>query len=89
MAVPPGRIGAVCVTVHPVKLTVLLTPIAALSKLGMAPGFRVTPAGVPFNPVKVVAVEPSKALLAPPGNTSMYSVTVERAPTRVKKAAVE
>ena len=62
----------------PLKVTVLLVPTSAVSKVAALPGpaTNVTPAGAPFNPMKVAAVLPSKVLSAPPGNTSMLCVNV-------------
>ena len=56
----------------------LFTPTAAVSKFALLPLplTRVTPGGLPFNPVRVVAVVPSKVLSPPAANTSMYSVSV-------------
>ena len=82
MAVPPVTIGA-CVSVKPVYVTVLFVPTAAVSKLAVPPAvFKVTPAGAPFNPVKVAVVVPSSTLLAPSGNTSMYCVSGPPSPVK-------
>ena len=62
----------------PLKVTVLLVPTTAVSKVAALPGpaTNVTLAGAPFNAVKVAAVLPSKVLSAPPGNTSMRCVSL-------------
>ena len=44
-----------------------------------------TPAGRPFNPVKVAAVVPSATLFAPSGNTSMYCVIGPPVPVKKVK----
>ena len=55
-------------SVKPVKVIGLAAPTAGVSKLATlaGPATSVTPAGVPFNPVKVAKVVPSKALDAKP-----------------------
>ena len=62
----------------PLKVTVLLVPTSAVSKVAALPGpaTNVTLAGAPFNPIKVAPVLPSKVLSAPPGNTSILCVSV-------------
>ena len=71
LALAPAR-------VKPLKVTVLFVPATDESNVATLPGpaTNVTPAGLPFNPLKVAAVLPSKGLSAPPGNTSMLCVSV-------------
>ena len=70
----------------PLKVTILPVPTSAVSKVAALPGpaTNVTPVGLPFNPVKVAAVVPSKVLSAPPGITSMLWVSVAP-PVKVKR----
>ena len=71
--------------VNPVKVIGLATPTAGVLKLATAagPATNVTPAGVPCNDVKVAVVVPSKALSAPPGNTSMRETTGPPLPVKL------
>ncbi len=72
-------------SVKPVKVIGLATPTAAVSKVAVAPGpaTSVTPAGVPFNEVKVAAVVPSNALFAPSGKTSMRALIGPPVPVKL------
>ena len=89
VAVPPGTI-VFCARLKPLKVTILLAPTAAVSKLALAdgPATSVTEFGtvpevaVLLNPDRVAVVPPLNVLSSTPGYTSMYCVNV--APVRIK-----